>query len=237
MFTKRVIWSVLLLLGLAGGIASAQESGRIEGRVTRSDGSGIGGVSVRVDETDQVVLTESDGGFVLEVAPGTYSLTFSLVDRTASQVGVEVAPGAAVTVDKNVDWDVSYAETITVTSASRRAERITEAPAAVTVVTEQEIEREAASGQLPKLLEFTPGVDFTPERPLRHQLQHPRLQQLAQPPHPDPDRRPRPGGAVPRRPGVGGGLLPARRAGRASSWCAAPARRSTAPTPSTACST
>jgi outer membrane receptor for ferrienterochelin and colicins len=161
MFTKRVIWSVLLLLMLAAGIASAQESGRIEGRVTRSDGSGIGGVSVRVDETDQVVLTESDGGFALEVPPGTYSLTFSLTDRTASQVGVEVAAGVTATVDKNVDWDVSYAETITVTSVSRRAERITEAPAAVTVVTEQEIEREAASGQLPKLLEFTPGVDFS----------------------------------------------------------------------------
>lgn len=160
MFTKRVVWSVLLLL-VMGGTAFAQGTGRIEGRVTRSDGSGIGGVSVRVDETDQVVLTEPDGSYALDVAPGTYSLTFSLVDRTATAAGVEVAAGATATADRTVDWDVSYAETITVTSVSRRAERITEAPAAVTVVTEQEIEREAASGQLPKLLEFTPGVDFS----------------------------------------------------------------------------
>jgi outer membrane receptor for ferrienterochelin and colicins len=44
---------------------------------------------------------------------------------------------------------------------SRREERITEAPAAVNVVSIQDIELEAATGQLPKLLEFTPGVDFT----------------------------------------------------------------------------
>ena len=53
-----------------------------------------------------------------------------------------------------------------------------------------------------------------PERPLRLQLQHPRLQQLAQPAHPHPDRRPRPVGAVPRLPGVGGGVVPARRPGQ-----------------------
>ncbi|HSK77154.1 MAG TPA: TonB-dependent receptor, partial [Thermoanaerobaculia bacterium] len=60
-----------------------------------------------------------------------------------------------------VDWDVSFAESITVYSVSRRAERVTEAPAAVTVISQEEIQREAATGQIPKLIEFTPGVDFT----------------------------------------------------------------------------
>src|SRR5262249_46459211 len=58
-------------------------------------------------------------------------------------------------------WEVGLAETITVTSVSRRAERITDAPAAVTLVTAQEIERAAAGGQVPKLVEFTPGGGFT----------------------------------------------------------------------------
>jgi iron complex outermembrane receptor protein len=162
MYGKRIFLFVLTLLLLTAGFGSAQETGGLDGKVTREDGSGIGGVSVRIDELDQAVLTESDGSFSFSGIPaGTYNLTFSLIDRTATEAGVQVAAGSATTLDKQVDWDVSFAETITVTSVSRRAERITEAPAAVTVVSQEEIEREAAAGQIPKLLEFTPGVDFT----------------------------------------------------------------------------
>jgi outer membrane receptor for ferrienterochelin and colicins len=174
---RRVILSTLAALltfamfsGGAGGAApaAAQEpggdhrDGRIDGRVTRQDGTPLPGVAVRVDQLDQVAITDSEGRFTfVPVPPGTYELTFTLVERSATRPGVEVGAGATVEVDQVVDWDVSYAETITVTSVSRRAERIVEAPAAVTVVPEQEIEREASTGQVPKLLEFTPGVDFT----------------------------------------------------------------------------
>jgi iron complex outermembrane receptor protein len=153
--------SVLLLLAFAGS-AAAQDPGRLEGRITRQDGAGLNGVSVRIEQLDQVTLTDASGAYSFAGVPaGTYDLTFSLSDHSVQESGVEVAAGATRTVDKQVDWDVSFAEMITVTSVSRREERITEAPAAVTVVTEQEIERQAASGQVPKLLEFTPGVDFT----------------------------------------------------------------------------
>jgi iron complex outermembrane receptor protein len=159
---KRVFVIALGLLLLVSGLATAQETGRIEGRVTREDGSGIRGVSVRIDQLDQVVLSDDQGAFAFSGVPaGTYDLTFNLLDYTDAQKGVQVAAGQTGAVDKVLDWDVSFAETITVVSASRREERITEAPAAVTVVTEQEIEREASTGQVPKLLEFTPGVDFT----------------------------------------------------------------------------
>jgi len=157
-----VVASALLLLLAEAGIVAAQQNGRLAGKVTRSDSAGLAGVSVRIDQLNQVALTDASGAFAFAAVPaGTYDLTFSLSDHTAKEAGVAVAAGATRTVDKKVDWDVSFAETITVTSVSRREERITEAPASVTVVSEQEIEREAASGQVPKLLEFTPGVDFT----------------------------------------------------------------------------
>jgi len=162
MQSKRFVVALCVLLLLAGsGIAAAQEEGRIEGRVTREDGTGVTGVSVRLDQLDQVVLTDEMGNFYFaHVPPGSYNLTYSLLDYTDTQEGVEVAAGQTATVDRSVDWDVSFAETITVTSVSRREERITEAPAAVTVISEREIEQEASTGQVPKLLEFTPGVDF-----------------------------------------------------------------------------
>jgi iron complex outermembrane receptor protein len=162
MKSKRFVVALCLLLLLAGsGLAVAQEQGRIEGRVTREDGSGITGVSVRLDQLDQVVLSDAMGNFAFaDVPPGTYTLTYSLLDYTDTQEAVEVAAGQTASVDRALDWDVSFAESITVTSVSRREERITQAPAAVTVIPEREIEQEASTGQVPKLLEFTPGVDF-----------------------------------------------------------------------------
>lgn len=162
MHSKRFVVGLCLLLLLAGsGLAMAQEQGRIEGRVTREDGTGITGVSVRLDQLDQVVLTDAEGNFYFaHVPPGSYTLTYSLLDYTDTQESVEVTAGQTAAVDRVLDWDVSFAESITVTSVSRREERIVEAPAAVTVVSEREIEQEASTGQVPKLLEFTPGVDF-----------------------------------------------------------------------------
>lgn len=159
---KWLFMLVASLFLLGAGMAFAQETGRIEGKVTRNDGTPLGGVTVRIQDLDQVVLTGSDGAYVFEdVAPGTYTLAYTLIENETTESGVTVAAGETRTVDKTVDWEVSFAETITVTSVSRRAERVTEAPASVTVISEEEIEREAATGQVPKLIEFAPGVDYT----------------------------------------------------------------------------
>ena len=153
----------ILLLGiiLLPPWVSAQGSGSLEGSIQRENGSGIGGVSVVVNELGLAEVTDSQGRFSFQgVAAGTYSLSVSLGDYQASR-DVTVVSGATATVNETVDWTVSFAETITVVSASRRVERIVEAPAAVTLVTEEEIERQASHGQLPKLLEFTPGAEVT----------------------------------------------------------------------------
>ena len=153
---------LLLAVVLAGsGVVQAQENGRIAGTVNRPDGTPVPGVSVRVEPTGQEDLTDGEGHYEIPVPPGTYTVVFALNENTVAEPNVEVTAGGLRTLDKSVDWDVSFAEAITVTSVSRREERITEAPASVTVISEEEIEREAASGQVPKLLEFTPGVDFT----------------------------------------------------------------------------
>ncbi len=141
--------------------ALAQGSGSIQGTVSREGGDGVGGVTVVVSEIGLVEITDSSGRFEFSSVPsGTYNVAYSLGDN-ATSASVEVAGGATANADLAVDWDVSFAETITVFSASRRRERITEAPAAVTVITEEQIAREATHGQLPKLLEFTPGAEVT----------------------------------------------------------------------------
>lgn len=142
--------------------ALAQGSGRIDGTVARDSGTGMGGVTVVLAETGGVAISDQEGRFSFSGVPaGSYTLTFSLGDNQTSRSDIEVSADATTQVDQTVDWEVSFAETITVVSASRRAERIVDAPSAVTVVTEAEIARQASHGQLPKLLEFTPGAEVT----------------------------------------------------------------------------
>ena len=153
---------ILLVLVPVTGVLGQENHGQIEGQVTREDGGGIGGVTVVIDETDAAELTDGNGLYRFSnVLEGNYTLTFTLGDSTASQSGVAVEAGSTQKVDMTVDWEPLFAETITVTSVSLRTERIVEAPAAVTLVTEQEIARQASHGQLPKLLEFTPGAEVT----------------------------------------------------------------------------
>lgn len=136
-------------------------NGSITGRISRASGAGIGGVIVQVVETGEVQLSSADGDFRFTVPEGTYSLQFVAGDNVATESNVVVRGGAATTVNKTVDWNISVAETITVYSASRRVERVTEAPAAVTVLTEETIAAVAPSGQAPRMIESAPGVDYT----------------------------------------------------------------------------
>jgi len=150
----------LTLIGTAAALAAGP--GWIEGRITRDNGSPVAGVGVTIEGTSTVTVTGTEGRFELQrVRPGSYSLAFILLDNTARRSDVVVTSGKVTTVDLVVDWDLSIFDTVTVRAASRRRERIVEAPSAVTTVGEEEIAREALHGQIPKLIEFTPGVGIT----------------------------------------------------------------------------
>jgi len=154
----RALYLTFLILTTTSLFAA---NGTIAGRITRDDKSGIGGVIVQVVELSKVDLTDRNGDFSFSVPPGTYSLSFVAADHAATENGVTVTGGSTTRVDKTVDWTLSVAETITVYSASRRTERVVEAPAAVTVVSPQDIQAAAPTGQAPRMVEDAPGVDFT----------------------------------------------------------------------------
>jgi iron complex outermembrane receptor protein len=148
---------------LSTTILFAQQTGRIEGRVTREDGSGVGGVTVVINETSAAEITDGNGNYVFVGVPAnaTYSISFTLGENVITESGVSVSAGTTTRLDQEVDWEVGFEETLTVVSASRRIERIVEAPASASSVTALEIQRNASHGQVPKLLEFTPGAEVT----------------------------------------------------------------------------
>lgn len=152
-------WAIFALILIAASPVAAQ-LGSIEGTVERDNGKAVGGVTVVLSELGRVEITDPEGDFrFVGVPDGSYNLAFSIGDH-ADSATIDVDGGVA-TLKQVVDWDVSFAETITVYSASRRRERIVDAPASVTLVTEEDLSRESGTGQLAKVLEFSPGVEVT----------------------------------------------------------------------------
>ena len=158
----RKFLTLWLCLSLLPAAAAAQATGRIEGRVVRSDGTGVRGVTVVLNAAESMVITGSTGGFVFSrVQVGTHTLTFTLGTDVRMRPGVTVSADATTSVDETVDWVAGFSETLVVTAPSRRLERVVEAPGSVTTVLEDEFEQKASPGQIPKLLEFTPGAEVT----------------------------------------------------------------------------
>ena len=156
---RALVGVVLGSLALAS--AGRAEAGSVAGRLTRADGTPLAGADVSIDLLHLMTHSDADGAWTLAPVPaGHHQVTFRM-GANAANAEVEVAVGVESRLDQTLAWDTTFAETITVVSASRRAERITEAPAAVTVIPAEEIERVASHGQLPKILEFSPGVAVT----------------------------------------------------------------------------
>jgi iron complex outermembrane receptor protein len=157
-FVRSLSLGVLISLFAVNAFAA---QGHIAGRISREGGAGIGGVIVQVVETGDVQLSDANGDFRFEIPAGTYSLQFVAGENVTTESNVVVTAGTTTRVDKKVDWNLSVAETITVYSASRRVERVVEAPSAVTVIAPEDIAAVAPSGQAPRIVESAPGVDYT----------------------------------------------------------------------------
>lgn len=157
------ILGFMLSAMLIASIAVAQGTGSITGKVIDAKtGEGLPGISVSIRGTRMGAATGSDGTFTIRaVPPGTYTLVFSAVGFSTIEVGnVRVIAGETASANAELTAVAIPVSEMTVYGASLRPERITEAPAAVSVLGLEEIERHGSHGQLPRLLETVPGVDI-----------------------------------------------------------------------------
>jgi outer membrane receptor for ferrienterochelin and colicins len=158
--------SIVLFTIIVFPTVSAQDrqdkSGTITGITRHADTQErIPFVNIQVKGTSWGTSSDENGEFVLVNVPeGSYTLVASVVGHTTFEKNVTLSAGATVSLVFALVNDVVQMNEILVYGASFRKERITEAPAAMTVVEGKGLQRIASSGQLPKLLEGQPGVDL-----------------------------------------------------------------------------
>ncbi|CAM2067043.1 TonB-dependent receptor [Sulfidibacter corallicola] len=111
---------------------------------------------------ERTTVSDDNGSFRFrDLDADDYVLTFSGEGlETYVRDNVKVPDGQIVVVEVTLQPTSSLVNVLRVASASRRAERIVEAPAAVSFLSAQEVEIQAGHDQLPRLLQNKPGVEI-----------------------------------------------------------------------------
>ncbi|MBI2430245.1 MAG: TonB-dependent receptor [Ignavibacteriales bacterium] len=118
-------------------------------------------VNLLIKGTSIGTSSNVNGEFTLMKVPaGMHTLIVSSVGHRTIELTVNVEEGKATNVIISLENESVQMNEILVYGASLKKERITEAPAAISVVEGKGLQRGASSGQLPKLLEGQPGVDL-----------------------------------------------------------------------------
>ena len=161
--SKARLFLAVLFLTVAAGVSEAQ-TGSVTGRVTAADTRGpLSGARVQLLDVNRVVATTLSG------EDGTYTIsnvTAGAYDVTAARIGyglfriknILVTAGASVTADVEMAR-VNQLDAV-VSTASRRLEKALDAPAQVTVVSEEQV-RERATVTLAGHVQGIPGVDVS----------------------------------------------------------------------------
>lgn len=159
--TRRLPWRVLLLaaaLAMLPGFAAAQ-AGSVKGTVSGPGGAAVSAATVAITGTRFSTVTNTQGQFTLAGLPqGVQRLRVSRPGFVAHTQDVTVRPNEETLVsvqlqEANVELDAM------VVSASRRAERRSEAPATVTRVSAEQLAQTPGNAFVGALKQAT-GLDF-----------------------------------------------------------------------------
>ena len=149
-----------MLLVALGPAAALAQSGRISGTVTDSAKAPMAGAQIGVVGTRHGALTDAGGRFSISgIDAGTYEVRVQrLGERMQSVTGVVVRAGEETRVDVTLARaPLSLAGVVV--SASRRAEKVTDAPATITSIGTDVIDN-AVGNNFAGLLKEVKGLDF-----------------------------------------------------------------------------
>ena len=138
------ITSVVLLLLFSVWPAAAQETGSLAGSIATDDGTALFGANITVAgdaiEGLRGTTTDGEGAFRIDgLPPGVYEVTASFLGyESVTTAGVMIRGGQTTTLDVGLAATTLIGEQVVV-SASRKQEKLLDAPASISVVELDEI--------------------------------------------------------------------------------------------------
>ena len=152
-----VLAALVAAMAVIPSIALAQ-GGRITGKVTGQNGRAIADAQVVVVNTGYRAVTDASGNFSISGVPaGRYELRVARLGEVPRTIVIDVGSGETVA-DVQLTRAAVDLGGVTV-SASRRAEKVTEAPATVTVVNTEALDATVGNTYAGALKEAK-GLDF-----------------------------------------------------------------------------
>ncbi len=153
---KQLVTFLLLLLVSATAFA---QRGTVTGKITDADtGDPLLRASVVLEGAATGAFTDASGMYSFEIPAGERTIIVSYLGYKTATSKVTVVAGQAVTLDVALETTAFQGEEVVVT-ASRRAEKLTNAPATISVVNAQAIS-ELPSFNVAELLGRQRGVDY-----------------------------------------------------------------------------
>ncbi|MES2775362.1 MAG: TonB-dependent receptor [Bacteroidota bacterium] len=152
---------VVLLLMLGFQVAAfAQNTGKISGKVTdKQSGDPMIGATVSVRESGASVITDNTGIFTISnVKAGKITIVISYVGYDEFTQSFTLGNGENKTVDGTISMSNRPGDEVVV-SASKRLEKITKAPASVSVISAKDFEQ-SSSFNVGELASKIQGVEF-----------------------------------------------------------------------------
>jgi iron complex outermembrane receptor protein len=150
---------LLLMLSLHVAVF-AQNTGKVSGKVTdKQSGDPLIGATVTVRGSNASVVTDNSGSFTLtNVKAGKNTVVISYVGFADMVQSVNVTDGGTATVDAGLSVSNRPGEAVVVT-ASKRPEKITRAPATISVINANDF-AQSSSFNVGELASKIQGVEF-----------------------------------------------------------------------------
>lgn len=151
--------SLLLLILPAWLYADATITGKV---VSGDGGEPVAGIRVRAIGINKVAYTNSKGVFKLNVPAGERQIQFGGIAFSDTTITVrDLKDGETRSIDVGMTPRSTLFNDVIVYGAFKRAEKVTETPAAVTAMNTDDIVHAARGNQLGRALEGLNGVDVT----------------------------------------------------------------------------
>lgn len=136
--------------------AFAQDKIRISGNVQDDQKQPLGGVTVIIKGTNQGTTTDDAGNYTIEVPKDAKAIVFSYVGIEPKEYPIDTKQGNYVLNVDMVNEGVGLNQVVV--SASKKREKLIDAPASVSVIGADKLERNVVTTPVEQL-KTTPGVD------------------------------------------------------------------------------